>query len=183
MNMTVEKKGNQKAPVWLIIAAVVFVAVFVVWMMNSDIEPIPDTNGPDDYSLAVITDENIINRDMGAVNPATVKRTNLTVGGLDLDPTVKISSKDFSGVYQVLHTNYIYPSDLTVYLMHLKVNSGNFKMAVVLDDKIVGVIEPSDESIEFILEDIGGDFSLVIAGESAEYEFEMWKHDYDRFAN
>ena len=172
-----------KKNVGAIIFAVVFLAVFVVWMLVGGIEPIPDTNGPDDISLATITDENIINRDMGSVHAVTIKKSGIEVGNVAINSMVKFSSKDFSGIYEICYNNYIGKSDVEVRLGHLTVDSGNFKMVALLNDEIVGVIEPSDEEIVFRMDDINGYFSLRIAGESAAYSFTMSQMDYDHFAH
>ena len=173
--------NEKKKKLLLGVFAVVFLAVFAVWMLGSDIEPIPDTNGPEDISLAVITDENIISRDMGALNAVTVKKSGVTVGNVSIDSFVEFSSKDFSGVYEICWNNYIGKSDFEIRLGHLTVDSGNFKMVVLLDDEIVGVIEPSEEEIVFRMDDISGYMSLRIAGESASYSFDMSRIDYDMF--
>ena len=161
--------------------AVVFLAVFAVWMLGSDIEPIPDTNGPDDHSLAVITDGQIISRESGALNAVTVKKSGVTIGGVSIDSMVEFSSRDFSGVYEICYNNYIGKSDFELRLGSLRVESGNFKMVVLVDDEIVKVIEPSDEEILFRMDDISGYVSVRIAGESAAYSFTMSRLDYDHF--
>lgn len=161
--------------------ALVLVVVVAVWFLMDDMEPIEDTNGPDDISLTTITDENIINLDMGALNAIKVSESDLQVGGLDLDPIVDFSSEDFSGVYEVLYNHFIGNSDVVIELDYLKVDSGNFKMVVLLDGEIVTTIEPSDEPISFRMEDVNGTVSLRIAGESASYSFAMSKTDYELF--
>ena len=49
------------------IAAVLLIGIAAFWFLGSDLEHIEDTNGPDNYSLTTITDENIIKRDIGAL--------------------------------------------------------------------------------------------------------------------
>ena len=165
------------------IFAVVLVVVCAVWMLGDDLEHIEDTNGPDDYSLTTITDENIINMDMGALTPVRISKPNVTIGTLDLDPIVDFSSEKFTGVYEIMYNNYLGSSDCVIRLTNLKVESGNFKMAVVHNDEIVAVVEPSDDPIEYWLDNISGTVALRIAGESASYSFSMFKTDYDDFAH
>lgn len=50
------------------VAVIVFIGVFAFSMLTSDIEHIEDTNGAENYKLQQITDENIINMDIGAMN-------------------------------------------------------------------------------------------------------------------
>lgn len=185
MKITFEKSGKKggKASPLLWIAAAIFLAVSIFWMISSGIEPIPDTNGPDDYSLVTITDENILNRDMGAHMPLGKRSSKLEVGNVTIGSDIVFSSGDFSGVYEVMYNNFFLDSDVYIRLNYLKVNSGNFRMVVVYNDEIIHEIAPSDEPIELLLEDLNGTVSLRIAGESADYEFSMFAHDYDLFAH
>jgi len=124
-----------------------------------------DTNGPDDYTLQTITDENIINLDTGA-SGLSYKETNL--GGLH---SSEYYSKNFNGVERIYQNNYLGKSDVFVYIGTMSVTSGNFKLAVVLDDEIIQEIPVDTFNEEFFFEDINGDFSIMVAGESAEFEF------------
>ena len=173
---------NIKNLLWYVFA-VVLIVVAVVWFWMDDTAPIADTNGPDDFSLTTITDENIVNLDMGAINPIKISQSNLVFGGVDVDPLVDFSSKDFTGVYEVFYNNYFANSDVIIELEYLKVDSGNFKMVVLCEGEIVTTIEPSDEPISFRMEDVNGTVSLRIAGESASYSFAMWKHEYEMFVH
>lgn len=153
---------------------VVLIAVIIAGIMlfNTDLEHIEDTNGAKNYELQTITDENIINKDTGALGVST-KTNNLT-------NMTEISSNRFTGVYEVLYTNLIGKSDFVLNIYDFKVNRGNFKMVVVHDGKIVETLTPENAD-EFILNDINGTVSLVIAGESAEFSFEMTSLDYNSF--
>ena len=179
VNKQPAKKGN---PLVGLLVVVAFVAA-VILILNTGFQPIEDTNGPDDYSLVTITDENILNMDLGAHLPVKTSSAGVNIGGVDVSAPVKFSSNDFSGVYEVMYNNFFLDSDVVIYLNYLKVNSGNFKMVVVYNDEIIETIEPSDEPIEFRMEDVNGTVSLRIAGESADYEFSMFEQDYDLFAH
>ena len=48
--------------------AILMIVVAALWFRNSDLEHIEDTNGDDNYTLQTITDENICNLDVGALN-------------------------------------------------------------------------------------------------------------------
>lgn len=156
------------------VLAVVLVVVAVIWFLGDDLEHIEDTNGPEDYSLTTITDQQIIDRSVGALN---VKTQTGTFSGM-----VEFSSDKFTGVYEVVYNNYILPSDFDLQLYDFTVTSGNFKMCIVYDGEIVDVLEP-DSFIDYCLEDVTGTVSLVIAGESAEFSFEMPESDYDSFGH
>lgn len=153
-----------------VILVVVAIAGFM--LLNSDLEHIEDTNGAENFALQTITDADIAKIEMGALNVGTSTNaiTNMT----------EISSKKFTGVYEVLYTNLLGKSDFVLNLYDLQLNGGNFKMAVVHDGKIVETIT-EENCGEFILEDINGTVSLVIAGESADFSFEMTSYDYDSF--
>ena len=163
---------------WIIFAVAV-IAIAAFWFLGSDLEHIADTNGPDDYSLTTITDENILALDMGALNPVTVKKSGLNLGGLSINSYVDIYSENFTGVYELFYQNLLGKSDFVLNMDHLTVESGNFKMVVLLDEEIIATIEPSEEPIEFRLDDINGYVSVRIAGESASYSLSMPKIDYD----
>lgn len=157
-----------------IFVIVVIVAIGGIMLLNSDLEHIEDTNGADNFELQTITDENIINQDIGCLGPGT---TSSSVTNM-----VEISSNKFTGVYEVLYVNLVGKSDFLLNLYDLKVNSGNFKMAIVHDGKIVKILTEENYE-ETLIENINGTVSLVIAGESADFSFEMSKFEYDSFSH
>ena len=124
---------------------------------------IEDTNGPDDYSLETITDENIINMDLGASGSAASSD--------DASQVVKYSSKNFSGVEEICFVNRIMASEVVIDLSTIMVKQGNFRLVVVYNDEIVHDFDLEEMSQQFKLEDVEGNVSVRIAGESASYEF------------
>ena len=90
------------------IVAVILAGYFVISMLTSDLKHIEDTNGADNYNLQQITDYNIINMDIGALNLA---ESNELFNNL---PTYK--SDKFTGVAEV-YLNNIYGNrfDITIY--------------------------------------------------------------------
>ena len=134
---------------------------------------IEDTNGPDNFALNTITDQNILNLDL----PSGGYRTKTS--GL-LSKTVTHSGKDFSGVVEVLWTDMI-AGDFVLDLMDFTVTGGNFRMVVVNEDKIIADIEPGTTQI--LLEGVKGRVALRIAGESAAYSFSMTEFEYNSFAH
>lgn len=157
--------------------AVVMVVICAVCLLLDDTEDIEDTNGADNYALQVITDQNIIQQDMGMVGGIKIHRDVIGDG-------ITFSSKDFSGVYEVLWNNYFLPSDFRLELTNLIVTDGNFRAVIVNEDKIVGELEFNSEDSPFIdywLEDVTGTVELVLAGESAAFSFSMMESDYDSF--
>jgi len=148
---------------WLLLAAAV--VVFCGYsFLTSDLEHIEDTNGLDNYALTTITDENIIKQDVGALN--VKKSTGMFNDG------ITFSSNQFTGVYRVFQTNFFLNSDFLMELAGFHVNSGNFKMAVVNNGEIIATVEPGLFAT-CDLSDLNGSFELVIAGESAVFEFTL----------
>lgn len=49
--------------------------------------------------------------------------------------------------------------------------AGNFKMVLLVDDKIVHEFDRNETMQNYVLEDITGEVSLRIACESAKFEF------------
>ncbi|MBR5534799.1 MAG: hypothetical protein IKU62_08140 [Ruminiclostridium sp.] len=139
-------------------------------------DAIEDTNGPDNYNLQVINDFDIIDCDMGMTGGISVKEDLIGSG-------ITISSKGFTGVYDILWANYIGKSDITLDLTALTVTEGNFKAVLMLDDEIVEVIpfNQEDPFYSFRLDDVNGLFVLRLAGESAVFQFSISEHEYERF--
>ena len=84
-----------------------------------------DTNGEDNYKLQSITDDDIIHLATGA-SGLTYKETN--VAGLH---SSEYSSKNFNGVEQLYLTSFIAKSNVEIYIGHMSVESGNFKLVVI----------------------------------------------------
>ena len=128
-------------------------------------ETYEDTNGADDFTLQTITDENIVNLDVGG---AGMSRSETKLGPIS---SVEYSSKSFNGVYEIEQTNFILPSDVAVYVGHLNVKSGNFKLAIVNDDAVIFEIPLDSFGDTYYFEDLKGHFAIRAAGESAAVEF------------
>ena len=156
------KNKNSKF-LWILMAVAV-IAFCGYSFLTSDLEHIEDTNGPDNYALTTITDENIVKQDMGALN---VKKSTGP-----LNDGITFSSNKFTGVYRVFQTNFLFDSDFLMQLAGFNVNSGNFKMAVVNNGEIIATVEPG-LFVTCELSDLNGSFELVIAGESADFEFTL----------
>lgn len=160
------------------LGVIVFLVVFLFMMLTSDLEPIPDTNGPDNYQLQTITDQDIIRGEMGALNPISIHEDLIGDG-------LTFSSKNFTGVYEVLYDHLLGSSDFVLSLSSLTVTEGNFRMVVVHDGRIVAEFEPNAEDpfIDYYLENVSGTVSLRIAGESASYSFHMSALEYHDHAH
>ena len=162
--MTDKKTSPKQNNLLYILIAVAVVVICGYSFLNSDLKHIEDTNGPDDYTLTTITDENIIKQDMGALNVS--KSTGL------LNDGVTFKSDKFTGVYRVFQTNFFFDSDFLMDVAGFWVNSGNFRMCIVNDGKIIATVEPGMFAT-CELSDLNGSIELVIAGESADFEFTL----------
>jgi len=101
--MTDKKTSPKQNNLLYILIAVAVVVICGYSFLNSDLKHIEDANGPEDYTLTTITDENIIKQDMGALNVS--KSTGL------LNDGVTFKSDKFTGVYRVFQTNFFFDSD------------------------------------------------------------------------
>ena len=131
------------------------------------IDHIEDTNGPEDFTLQTLTDENIIKLDVGArgVWETTDNITN----------TVSYSSDKFTGVYEIYGEN-IWATRYEITVNHARVDSGNFKMVLLVNDDIVHEFTLNELTQTLTIEDgVSGYVSLRIAGESAKFKFDYWK--------
>ena len=156
----------------LALVALVLIVTAVIWLIVGGTDHIEDTNGAEDFSLQTITDQQIIDGSMGAKGGPTISRGHL------LNDAIEFSSKKFTGVYEVLYDSFVAPSDFEVNLSSYTVNGGNFKMVVVHNDEIIAVLEPN-QFVDYRIEDITGDVSLRIVGESASFNFSISEFEYD----
>ncbi len=152
----------------------IVVVIAGVMLFNTDLEHIEDRNGAENFELQTITDEDIAKIEMGSLN-VTVSTNNIT-------NMTEISSKKFTGVYEVLYTNLIGKSDFLLNIYDFQIKGGNFKMVVVHNGKIIHTLTPENAE-EYLLEDVNGTVSLVIAGESADFSFKMAEFEYDSFSH
>lgn len=143
--------------------------MFALTITGCGIE-IADENGPDDTSLATITEENIINMDLGAssysMSPSSEDENYM-------NSLTKFKGSEFSGVAEIYYTNFLGKSDVIVNLENIVVNSGNFKVVVLLNDEIVHEFNNEDMAQSFRMDDIKGYYSVRIVGESADFKAYM----------
>ena len=127
----------------------------------------PDTNGEDNFDLETITDENIINLETGA-SGLTYEELNL--GALH---SSEYSAKNFNCVERLYFTSFIGKSDVCVYIGHMTVESGNFRLVVINNDEIIKDIPLDTFNEDIWFEDLTGDFAIHVAGESAKFDFHI----------
>ena len=145
-------------------ACVLMVAVAAVWFLSDGLtKHIEDTNGDKSFKLVTITDSNIINMDIGSMG---LKETSGYITG-----TKTYSSNKFSGVAEIYGSN-IYGNRFEITVNHARVDSGNFKIVLLEDDKIVHEFTLNELTQTYTLENPSGYISLRIAGESADFQFD-----------
>ena len=132
-----------------------------------------DTNGPDDYRLTQITDENIVNQDVGASGytqkPGSDESDNLS-------KLTEFKSDNFNGVAEIYRSWLVGTSDLTIDVSNLQVDSGNYALFVVQDGKIIYEFPVNEMLQTYELRDTNGDIAIVMAGESADFymSIQVW---------
>lgn len=147
-----------------IIIAIAVVAVAIFMFMGNGMEHIEDTNGAENFALQTITDENIINKDIGAIGGPNMSTDNIS-------NTTTYSSKKFTGVAEIYGVD-ITTTSMDITVNHASVTEGNFKLVLLVDDEIVHEFKLNELSQTYTLEKPSGYVSLVIAGESANFEFD-----------
>ena len=143
------------------VVAILLIAIAVVWFLGDNMRHIEDTNGADNFELQTITDENICNLDMGSLNVNVSESFNTTT----------YKSGCFSGVYEVFSENII-TNRYEITVNHARVDSGNFKMVLCVNDEIVHTFALNELTQTYVLENVNGNVSLRIAGESADFMFD-----------
>ena len=148
------------------------------WITDEKMEPIADVNGANDHSLAVITDEQIANDELGATGLRYSTTTRKGLLGLSVTVETKIKAKDFSGIYHLNSWNFIGTGFLSLEFHDAKFESGNYRMCLVHEGQIVKDAQLSDGSFRFDIDNLeAGYYELLIAGESANFQFQSYHLD------
>lgn len=159
-----------KKLLWTLFAIAMIAAGIYFFVFGERMEEhIPDTNGPDNYSLAVITHEQIEAGDRlskGGLT-TTTKKPLLGLG----DPVTIYSCKEFSGVSMLYTTGLVF-GDFGFEIYDFEVTAGNFQIVILCDDKVVGTVDPGESSVHYVLEDSpSGTYEILLVGESANFTF------------
>ena len=138
---------------------IITISILMICFMTSckSFKQIKDTNGPDDYTLNTITDEDII-KGFNSVSIGSIDSSKNNVYNLKVNK--------FSGVNRIYKKDF---KDKTITLeITSKVESGNFKIAIVVDDKIVETI-PANTTKTVVTEVTKGNYSIRVAGEETKF--------------
>ncbi len=120
------------------------------------LEHIEDKNGPDNYMLSTLTEDDIIK----GTNIISSGSVYSTVGSKH---TEKV--KKFSGVSKVLKIND--SSERTIYI-NFKVTSGNGIVAIVSNEKITYFFETNTDT--YVTLKANQEYIVKVVGESCNYE-------------
>ncbi|MBQ8504168.1 MAG: hypothetical protein IJ491_07815 [Clostridia bacterium] len=164
-------KSKKGTIIFVVVVAAVLLGAWL-FMGGADAEHIEDTNGPEDISLASITQEDILGNGVhtSVGGPYTEKHT-VSYGGVTMSDGTRFYSEKFSGICEIDNGTLLSGSDLAIYLYDFSVTAGNFQIFVVLDGVIVGTIEPDSFATFEMLDTDGGYYQVFLAGESAAFEF------------
>ena len=162
-------RGIKKLLWTLFVVAMVIASIYFLVFGEKLEEHIPDTNGPEDYSIAMITDEEIEAGNRLSKGGLTT-RTKKTMLGLG-DPVTIYSCKEFSGVYMLDMTNLVF-GDFSFDIYDFEVTAGNFAIYILCNDQIVDVVKPGESSVRYVLENSqSGTYEVLLVGESASFTF------------
>lgn len=130
-------------------------------------ESIEDTNGENNTALNTITKEDILSNSISASGLGTEEGEFLGF------TSFKYKAKNFNGVEELYNENYLFSTAVYVHVNFINLKSGNFRMFVINDGKIIQEI-PSDATGEsYCFENLDGNLTIRVAGESAKVEFDF----------
>ena len=162
----------------LVVIIAVIAAVCLV-VFGEKMEPIEDINGPEDYSLAVLTEADLVAADGKRLSTGLKTKTGkMNILGVQMSDAVTYFDDDFSGTQLLADWNLLGKSDLVFDLYEFQVTGGNLLICVVHEGQIIGTVEPGEETVNFRMDDVEpGNYEVVIAGESAAFTFSSFDFD------
>ena len=123
----------------------IFVLCFCLYSFLFDrMEHIEDRNGLENTNIAIITNSQIIEEEISQVG-MKLSKSNMEVAGFQFGD-IKFHSKKFSGVAPLLQTNLLFSSNYSFTIYNYNIHEGNFGLYVILDDKIIAVLKPQEDS-------------------------------------
>ncbi|MBE6815277.1 MAG: hypothetical protein E7522_07505 [Ruminococcaceae bacterium] len=151
---------NSKTSI-IIFAVLVVAAIAFFPTIGSNVKEYKDINGENDFSLCKITDEDIIKgMDSSTLNIVTFDEEQNEYWYL---------GKYFNGSTS-LDTGTPLTENNTINIQKFSVTKGNARLLILADNTIVHDFIPNESNQELSLNNLQGDISLVIAGESTNFE-------------
>lgn len=135
-----------------------FLLLLLISLNGCSLRHIEDTNGEDDFTVTQITDEKII-KDSQYLSYRSIRNSNGNETNIKIE---KMSGVMRLQTIKVQNESLVYNIDSTV-------NSGNFRIVIVHDKKIIHDIEINTQTIIEIPNAIG-EYILKIVGESANFK-------------
>ena len=167
-----EKRANKKKIIIGFSLAFVFISiVFISATINHN--KYQDTNGLDNFSLQHITDEQIINGSIGITknnyrsNSGGEKTGIENYSGVDRE-YINVSARKLSGVELVQATKAT--TDNVEITADTKVESGNFRLVVVIDEDIYSDFEINTKDTIKIKNCRDKEIFVYIAGENTKFK-------------
>lgn len=117
-----------------------------------------DTNGPSDFSLQTLTDQDIIR----GTNTSTVMSSAVTVN----NKTV-CKAQTMSGVVTLFEKRF--DNEPLQIVVSCEITKGNARLILVIDDSIVHSFALNEDNQQFVLNHAAGKVCLKLAGETAGY--------------
>ncbi len=145
----------------------VLCALFMAFSLCGCSETFEDRNGAENTSLNTITNEDILAK---SITSSGLEYTETNFMGIT---TFEYHDNNFNGVEEVFYVDYFLPSHVEVSVNYIELESGNFRMYVINEGKILKEIENGVFAESYIFEDITGEFYIRVAGESAKVEFDF----------
>ncbi len=142
----------------------IILAMATITMACNNPLQIEDINGEDDYSLAVLTEKELLSKKTNKCLEQSVTHRN--------DNEVDFSCKRFSGVHDLITFNLKSEKEY-VFLVDSKILSGNGDFYIIKDGQLIEKIGWTNE--EEIKLKISGKISFRIAGESANLKVKVKK--------
>lgn len=157
-----------------VIAAAIMASIMIIHVINEvEKNAIPDTNGAENFALATITMEQIVNKELGSYQKwtgckGTGEQTNVRDNRKEYDYTqMSAHAKSFSGVGDLQVT--ITEHNVLTLDIESTVTSGNYAIIILIDGELHSEV-PINQRTQITLTDVANKTVIVrMAGESAEY--------------
>ena len=140
---------------------IIFIISLILLINLSGCSHVEDINGPDDYSLATYTDDDILNGIRSTTTIGTLT-TRVEKNG-HLTASYKASKISGCVVLESFKSN----SDTISFKFDFTCESGNALIVIVYNNEIIKKVEPNTE-VSFELNNQGNKYKVWLIGESAK---------------
>lgn len=167
-----EKKANKKRIIVGFVIAFVLTGIsFVSIAINHN--KYKDTNGADNFSLQHITDEHILDNSTNITTNNYIYHSSGEATGFenfsDYDHDNMFASAEKLSGKQIIQATKALTNNVEI-TAETKVESGNFRLVVVIDKEIYDDFKPNTKDTIIIKNCKGKDILVYIVGENAKFE-------------